>query len=149
MKKTCFKCNQEKPLSSFYKHKQMADGHLNKCKECNKADVRENREKNVDYYRDYDRQRYKKDESVKKRIDRFSKKWVKKYPAKKLASTMVNNAVRDGRLKKPVSCEECHKKHDKLHGHHNDYAFPLSVRWLCPGCHRKWHRDNGEGANAF
>ena len=40
--KKCFKCNLEKPLTEFYKHSKMSDGHVNKCKICNKKDVSEN-----------------------------------------------------------------------------------------------------------
>jgi hypothetical protein len=58
--KKCFKCNQEKELTEFYKHPKMPDGRVNKCKECNKADVRKNWWDKIDEKREYDknRQRY-------------------------------------------------------------------------------------------
>jgi hypothetical protein len=48
MTKVCFKCKVEKPLTEFYKHKQMGDGHLNKCKDCTKKDVKEKYSENIE-----------------------------------------------------------------------------------------------------
>lgn len=35
--KTCIICKELKSLDKFYTHKQMKDGHINKCKECSKS----------------------------------------------------------------------------------------------------------------
>ena len=40
--KKCFKCGLEKPISEYYKHKRMADGHLGKCKTCTRQDSKAN-----------------------------------------------------------------------------------------------------------
>lgn len=41
--KVCFKCGRLLPLDSFYKHSQMGDGHLNKCKDCTKKEAHNRR----------------------------------------------------------------------------------------------------------
>ena len=151
--KTCFKCNAVKLLEEFYKHPNMPDGHVNKCKECNKADVRENREKKLDYYREYDKRRadipyrvaariqYAQTESGKISKAESGKKHREKYPYKKIATSAISNAIRDGKIIKPTSCEVC-AVNGKIHGHHDDYSKPYEVRWVCIKCHVSWHKKN-------
>jgi protein-arginine kinase activator protein McsA len=158
--KTCFKCGLKKPLSEFYKHKQMADGHLNKCKQCAKKDVSKNYAENIEHYKAYERARsglphrvkaredYEKSDAGKIAGNECKAKWTRRNPIKRMANVIVGNAVRDGKLIKPSFCESCGSSPNRIHGHHDDYAFPLVVRWLCPGCHNKWHKENGEGLNA-
>lgn len=141
MKKKCFKCGETKPLSGFYKHPKMADGHVNKCKECNKKDVRENRKLNIDYYREYDVSRGSRQSAE------YQRNYRNEFPMKYAAHRLVSNSIRDGRMLKPSCCEQCGMSHDYIHGHHDDYALPLVVRWLCPPCHKAWHDKNGEAKN--
>lgn len=51
--KRCFKCGEVKPLTDFYTHKRVADGHLNKCKTCTIMDVRSNPNQRHDVRREY------------------------------------------------------------------------------------------------
>lgn len=141
MEKTCFKCGESKPFKDFYRHNAMSGGRLNKCKECTKQDTRRNRLLNLDHYREYDRKRGNRLPTD------YHLKYRERYPLKYKARIMVNNAVRDGRLEKKDSCEECGSNFS-IHGHHDDYAKPLEVRWLCAGCHHQWHAKYGEAKNA-
>ena len=137
--KNCFKCGEDKPLTEYYKHKQMGDGYLGKCKSCTKKDSTNHRNDNIEKIRKYDR----------KRGNRQTPEYVKslriKYPNQYKSQNMVSNAIRDGKLfKKP--CEVCGSGNN-VHAHHDDYLEPLNVRWLCAAHHKQWHRDNGEGLN--
>jgi hypothetical protein len=77
--KRCFKCGVEKPISEFYKHPAMMDGHLNKCKNCCKQDVRQNYIKNHDYYLQYEKKRNQSPERKAKQRQYMSKTKRKLY----------------------------------------------------------------------
>lgn len=134
--KRCFKCGEEKPLDEFYKHKQMADGHVNKCKICNKKDVHENRVLQIDKIRAYDRKRGRTKRRIKQCSDRL-KIWRIKNPEKYAAHSAANNAIRDGLLVKQP-CAVCGTD-SNIQKHHHDYNKPLDVVFLCPIHHKRAH----------
>jgi hypothetical protein len=142
--KACFKCHTTQPLGEFYKHSEMADGHLNKCKDCTRADVFSNRTAKLDYYRAYDRVRYAhhgyrgtaSDEAQR----RGSRAYRARHPDRRRAHLAVQCAVRRGDIKPPKACSGCRRKGIKLHAHHEDYSKPLKVTWLCHKCHCETHR---------
>ena len=151
--KKCFKCHQEKDLSEFYKHPQMADGRVNKCKECNKIDVIENYKKKIEFYKAYNKSRAMKPHRVAARKaymatqpgkDSHSKsnnKYMDTHPKVKKAKSIFGYAMKSSKILRPNKCSECPST-TRIEGHHDDYDKPLEVRWLCCKCHHKWHKTN-------
>jgi len=151
MTNTCKVCGLTSDAVEFY------DGVKSHCKECHKQKVRENRQAKADYYRAYDAIRFQTDPRVKARHRRYQataagkeamrkarKKWMNEKPEARAAHIILGNAVRDGRVVKPAVCTKCGRKPTRrnMHAHHEDYAFPLSVIWLCATCHCKTHKDD-------
>lgn len=144
--KKCFKCGEMKPFSEFYKHPQMADGRVNKCKSCNKKDVSENYRANIEHYKEYEKERMRlphRKAAVKKYaqenpdvIKKVRKTYQAKWPLKKIAHYLTSNAIRNKRIiKKPcIVCGEL-----KVEAHHEDYYKPLEVQWLCRKHHLEAH----------
>jgi hypothetical protein len=140
--KKCNKCLLDMPLSEFYAATK--GGLQSRCKACTREAVKANRLAKAEYYRAYDRIRYYdhgyRAPICKAALARGAKAWEERNPGKRAAQVAVNNAVRDGRLKKLEHCEDCGGENERIHGHHEDYSKQLEVVWLCPPCHSKRHR---------
>jgi hypothetical protein len=104
--KVCFKCNVLKPLSEYYKHSKMGDGHLNKCKDCTKKDVKERYVEKVKdehwiekerergrnkYYRLGYRKSVKPIGSFTKTGESYKEKFPEKYKAKNASQYIPSN----------------------------------------------------------
>jgi hypothetical protein len=136
-KKQCFKCNAVKPLTEFYKHAGMADGYLNKCKECTKNDSSKHRSKNLEKIRAYDRERGKIPERIKANTE-VNRAWRAEDKRRAIAHGKVSSAIKSGVLVRS-KCERCGD--EKSVAHHEDYDKPLEVMWLCQPCHKQRHKE--------
>ncbi len=61
-----------------------------------------------------------------------------KFPEKIKAQNAVHDAIKRGKLDRPWVCELC-KAEVFIEAHHNDYAKPLEIVWVCAACHKKLH----------
>ena len=137
--KACSVCGEDKRPIEFQGRLASVDGLTAACKLC---------------LHERDRKRYPKEkvrrgrwlklyvqtESGKASVKKSKRKWLMNNANKRAAHILLGNAIRDRKIKKPKICDECRKK-KRLHGHHDDYAKPLEVRWLCPRCHTDWHKE--------
>lgn len=137
LEKECFKCKTVKPLGDFYKHSTMADGHLNKCKDCTKNDSNKHRSENLEKIRAYDRARAKIAERIKTTTE-VTRAWRAEDKRRARAHTAVARAIRNGELIRQP-CLRCNEP--KSVAHHEDYDKPLEVMWLCQPCHKQRHKE--------
>jgi ribosomal protein S27AE len=158
MNKTCKKCGETKDLSQFYKHRAMADGHLNICISCKVLDAKEYRMKNIEKVKEYDRTRGRTEERKEKRNEYLGrlktsnpakyktmrreaiKKDRNKIRNKNHARVQLENAIRAGKIIRPNFCTSC-GSNARIEAHHRDYDKPFDVVWLCRKCHGMEHRQ--------
>ena len=135
--KPCIACKDVFPLSEFYKHPAMGDGHLNKCKACCRKHALENRANKLEEKRAYDIQRSKlphRKEANKRQLQ----KTRSEHPERVRIYNAVRRALKANKLQK-LDCERCGEK--KSMAHHEDYSRPLEVVWLCMPCHAMRHKE--------
>lgn len=125
--KRCFKCGEIKPLSEFYKHPKMGDGHLGKCKECTKNDVKEKYVENIKDESYVEKERIRGREKYK-RLNYSDRTQYKKSYSR--ANRTVNRYLRDkgiDMLGKEV--------------HHWNYKEPHNVFILSKRAHKLVHKN--------
>lgn len=135
--KKCFKCSEVKDISEFYKHPQMGDGYLGKCKSCTKSDVSKHRLNNLDRIRDYDRSRAKNPERAKA-AQEVSARWRQEDSRRIKCHNAVARALRNGTITRK-KCSRCDS--EKSMAHHESYDHALDVTWLCQPCHKERHKE--------
>lgn len=99
VKKVCFRCGYKKPLSEYYKHKQMSDGHLNKCKTCTNTDSKKRHKKITSTIEGIEKERARHCEKYHRlNYKNRQKVWDKNKPWKN--STVYKNLNRNLKIEK-------------------------------------------------
>jgi len=131
--------------------------YVEKRKKNNERD-RLKRLNNPEKYRILSRNKYWRNrEKHKLKINRYlhdNKESVKKqqknyrftFPEKTKARYLYSVEIKKGNVKN-LPCENCGTL--KTHAHHDDYNFPLKVRYLCSKHHHEFHREHTYDTETF
>lgn len=154
--KTCTKCGVLKTSNDFAKYCRSKDGLQNECRECkakrylkNRENIRARQNGNWPEYAEKNRERLNEKSRVrrlnsKEQDSAYRERFKVECAPKIAAKTSVWSHLLTGRMERKP-CEQCGDV--KSDAHHDDYAKPLEVRWLCRKHHARWHSENGEAPN--
>ena len=137
--KRCSRCKLNKPKTEFNKRRAATDGLRPECKSCQNAESKKR-------YHEKGGQKRHSERYAINRSDRLqycknyyqAKKPKREYdPAKQPARVAVYRAIKNGKLVRPMECQQCGEKCKPDGHHHNGYdkAHYLDVVWLCRKCH--------------
>lgn len=140
--KSCCQCREAKPRCEFHANARAKDGLRAACKACLRLSFAGYRERNREEIRARDRRLRQADPARRARLNRSSAEWKLRNPEKFRAQQMLNRAVRLGQIKRG-GCERAAQGDcgGPIHAHHEDYARPLEVVWLCSSHHGQRHSE--------
>jgi len=146
---SCSKCKRMLLTENFRKHKtSRKSGFFSWCRSCEHASFQ------TDDYRAkrnaYHRQERLDGRHNPERDRRNSLNARRRFPEKQRARRELRRALDAGELFRPISCQFCGEApvpakdgRSTLQAHHEDYAKPLEVIWLCIACHALERRARG------
>ncbi len=136
IEKACRKCGETDPIEKFRVNATMADGHSNHCRPCEAETARKRYYQNSEHVKARVKARYAT--LTREQRQALGKRRLIRNAHKRKAHGQVNRALRRGDIQRKDTCEHCADPAE--HAHHEDYARPLDVIWLCRKCHGLVHR---------
>lgn len=149
----CPHCKMGKSLEDFQTNKARYNGRNSWCKVCEKVQQKQWAKDNPQKVRDrLERWKNLYPEAEKEKQRRYRQNHSdliaqrtmdqrRNFPDRIKARKALAYAVKTRKVLKPNRCEHCQKE-VAVQGHHEDYAQPLIVQWLCARCHKLHHLEN-------
>lgn len=117
----CSACHECRPLTDFNRSTRRPSGHQSYCRRCSRQKGRE-----------YSAVHRSSPAHCQAEVERQNRRyWLSLgYRFKKIARTRAQRALSRGQIQR----EPCRCGNPEAEMHHEDYAKPLEVRWLCRAC---------------